>query len=66
MKRGDFCDGCRCLDYETPVNRYDCWRALCCDPDKPVLGARRVVATAGIMRPVRIRRPVWCRGKEKK
>lgn len=64
MKNADFCDGCGLLGYDKPVNRYDCHRALCCDPDKPVLGARRVLATSGVAAPRYIARPAWCRGKE--
>lgn len=64
MSAGRFCDGCCHLDFEPPVNRYDVHRALCCDPDKPVLGARRVVAAARIGRPTHIKRPVWCRRGE--
>lgn len=60
-----YCDGCDYLDYETRVNRYDVYRALCCDPDKPMMGARRVVATAHTRPPARIVRPVWCRRKER-
>ena len=63
------CDACRFLMIEAPVNRYDVWRALCCDKDKPVPGARRVVATASARSetgPVRIETPVWCRGNAKK
>ena len=62
-----FCDGCGFLEIEPPVNRYDVWRACCCDPDKPLPGARRVVGVApGGSRtgPVGVRRPRWCgRGK---
>ena len=57
------CDGCEWLEIEPPVNRYDNWRACCCDPDKPMHGARRVVSTApaGSERgPVGIQTPVWC------
>ena len=65
--RVEMCDGCGCLEIERPVNRYDCWRALCCDPDKPAwLGARRTAATAPACSergPVGIRRPKWCGGK---
>ena len=64
MSGSGCCDGCGLLSFEKPVNRYDCFRALCCDPDKPVMGARRVVATSGVRRPRFIERPVWCRGKE--
>lgn len=59
-----YCDGCDYLDYETRVDRYDVYRALCCDPDKPMMGARRVVAAARIERPTHITRPVWCRRGE--
>ena len=58
------CDGCGWLVVEPPVNRYDNWRACCCDPDKPMHGARRVVSTApaGSERgPVGIQTPVWCK-----
>lgn len=64
MSGSDFCDGCGLLCFEKPVNRYDCFRALCCDPDKPVLGVRRVLATSGVAAPRNIDRPVWCRGKK--
>lgn len=64
MSGDECCDGCAWLRFEEPVNRYDVHRALCCDPDKPARGARRVVATAGVCRPWWIRRPAWCRGKE--
>ena len=58
------CDGCAWLCFEEPVNRYDVHRALCCDPDKPARGARRVVATSGVAAPRFITRPAWCRGKK--
>lgn len=64
MSAGRFCDGCGDLDYEPPVNRYDVHTALCCDPGKPVMGSRRVVAAARIGRPTHITRPVWCRRGE--
>lgn len=64
MSGSGFCDGCAWLRYEEQVNRYDVHRALCCDPDKPVLGARRVVATSGVAAPRFIPRPAWCRGKK--
>ena len=63
------CDECRFLQVEPPVNRYDVWRACCCDPKKPVMGARRVVGTAPAcseLGPVGIRRPKWCGRKEVK
>lgn len=63
MSGSAWCDGCGRLRFEKPVNRYDCFRALCCDPDKPVLGARRVLSTSGVAAPRNIVRPVWCRGK---
>ena len=73
MDRTQYCDGCSVLEYEDAVNRYDVYSAHCCDPDKPVLGARRVVAVSGVGKPFQIQRPVWCtkgltsrrRGKEK-
>lgn len=58
------CDECPMLLIDTPVNKYDCWRACCCDPAKPVTGARRVVGTAPANSetgPVGIQTPVWCR-----
>lgn len=58
------CDGCGWLEIERPVNCYDVWRACCCDPDKPMPGARRVVgvAPAGSKRgPIGVQRPRWCR-----
>ena len=58
-----YCDGCACLAYDEAVNRYDVNRALCCDPDKPVLGERRVLAVSGTGWPRNIERPAWCRGK---
>lgn len=64
MSGSGFCDGCARLCFEEPVNRYDVHRALCCDADKHVLGARRVVATAGTVKPRFIHRPAWCRGKK--
>lgn len=60
------CDGCRYLEIERPVNRYDVWRACCTDPDKPMTGARRTVDTAPAGSehgPLGIRRPRWCGGK---
>ena len=57
------CDECRFLQVEPPVNRYDVWRACCCDPKKPMPGARRVVGTAPASSetgPLRIQTPVWC------
>ena len=63
----EICDGCRYLQLQRPVNRYDLWHACCTDPEKPAwLGGRRVVDTApaGSERgPAGIRRPVWCRGR---
>ena len=59
----ELCDGCGCLQIEEPVNRYDVWRACCCDPDKPMPGERRTVATAPASwerGPIRIPRPKWC------
>ena len=62
----EICDGCRFLQIERPVNRYDVWHACCTEPDKPAwLGARRTVDTAPAsseLGPIRIRRPVWCGG----
>lgn len=58
------CDECRFLRVEPPVNRYDVWRACCCDPKKPVTGPRRVVGTAPVcseLGPVGIQTPAWCR-----
>ena len=58
------CDGCEHLTIEPPVNRYDVYRACCCDSDKPMHGPRRVVDTApfGAARgPTGIQRPVWCK-----
>ena len=63
MSGSGFCDGCAWLRYEEQVNRYDVHRALCCDPDKPVLGARRVVATSGVAAPRCIPRPERERGR---
>ena len=62
----EICDGCASLEIEEPVNRYDVWRACCCDPDKPAAGARRVVDTApagSASGPFGITRPAWCRGR---
>jgi hypothetical protein len=59
----ELCDGCGFLQIERPVNGYDVWRACCCDPDKPMPGARRVVgsAPAGSKRgPIGVQRPRWC------
>ncbi len=59
----ELCDGCALLQIEEPVNRYDVWRACCCDPDKPMPGERRTVATAPSSwerGPIRIPRPKWC------
>ncbi len=64
MSGSGCCDGCAVLDYEKPVNRYDCFRAVCCDPEKPAMGARRVVDTAVTREPRNITRPIWCRGKQ--
>ena len=55
------CDGCRYLSFTVPVNRYDVFTANCCDPDKPALGARRVVAVSPVGQPRRIERPKWCK-----
>lgn len=55
------CDGCRYLSFTVPVNRYDVFTAHCCDPDKPALGARRVVAVSQVGPPRRIDRPAWCK-----
>ena len=60
----DFCDGCGMLRYAEPVNRYDCHSAMCCDADKPAMGAKRVVATARTAQPRCIQRPAWCREKQ--
>lgn len=58
---GGLCDGCRYLAYGRWPDR---WAALCCDKDKPVLGARRVLITMEKVRPTYIGCPAWCRGKE--
>ena len=55
------CEICAYLAYEEPVNRYDVYSAHCCDRDKPMMGARRVVATSRVGRPERIERPKWCK-----
>ena len=60
------CDGCGYLQYGPPANKYDYYTALCCDEDKPMMGARRVVAISSLGRPFGIMRPVWCRGKQEK
>lgn len=65
MNNDQFCDGCSVLEYMPPVNRYDYHAASCCDPDKPAMGVRRVVAVSSIGKPFQILRPVWCRGKQK-
>lgn len=64
MKKRETCDECRFLAFEEAVNPYDVNRALCCDPDKPAMGARRVIAVSRIGRPIGIERPAWCRKKE--
>lgn len=61
--KDEYCDRCGQLDYEDSLNPYDVYAAVCCDPEKPMTGARRVVAVSGVGRPRRIIRPVWCRGK---
>lgn len=61
------CDGCGWLEIERPVNRYDVWRACCCDPDKPLPGKNRVVGVAPYSAaegPAGIQRPLWCRIRE--
>lgn len=55
------CDGCECLEIEPPVTSYGYYLACCTDKDKPVLGLRRVVATARTVPPKGIRSPIWCR-----
>ena len=55
------CDGCAMLQFERWPQLHV---ALCCDPEKPALGARRVVAVSRIENPSQIDRPAWCRGKE--
>ena len=58
------CDECQMLMIEAPINKYDVWQACCCDPKKPMPGARRVVGTAPASSetgPVRIATPAWCR-----
>ena len=64
MKKRETCDECRFLAFDRAVNAYDTNRALCCDPDKPAMGARRVVAVSRIGLPRQIERPVWCRRKK--
>ena len=64
MDKPDLCDGCAELCFAEPVNRYDCHSAMCCDADKPAMGSKRVVATAGVAPPRFIPRPAWCRGKQ--
>ena len=65
MSADQFCDGCFFLDFTAPANQYDVYAAHCCDPEKPVLGRRRVIATAQTAAPFHIPSPVWCRGKKK-
>ena len=57
----DCCDGCAQLRFERWPRNYV---AQCTDPDKPVLGARRVMAVSTVGAPFHIQRPAWCRGKE--
>ena len=57
------CDGCECLEIEPPATSYGYYLACCTDKDKPVLGLRRVVATARTVPPKGIRLPIWCRQK---
>ena len=64
MKKRETCDECRFLAFDRAVNAYDVNRATCCDPDKPAMGARRVVAVSRIGLPRQIERPVWCRRKK--
>ncbi len=66
MNNDQVCDGCAALEYSPPVNKYDYYAAQCFDEDKPVMGARRVVAVSSLGRPFGIIRPAWCRGKVKK
>lgn len=61
----DECRGCQHLAYEPPCKEGDCYSAHCTDPDKPVMGSRRVVAVGWRGYPVNIQRPAWCRRKEK-
>ena len=58
------CDGCAHLAQEAAVSRYDVYRAVCCDADKPMLGGRRVVAVSSLGPPRNIMRPAWCRRKK--
>lgn len=58
------CNGCGFLALDPAVNAYDVNRAVCCDPDKPALGARRVLAVSRVGWPLRIERPAWCRQKK--
>lgn len=60
------CENCAYLAYEEPVSRDDVYSAHCCDPDKPMMGARRVVATSQVGRPGEIERPVWCKRKKER
>ena len=56
----EYCDGCGDLTFSGPVNRYDVYSAHCCSTDKPMIGRRRVVATARTQRPIHITCPAWC------
>ena len=61
MERCRQCDGCAALQFERWPQLHV---ALCCDPEKPALGRRRVVAVSTICNPSQIDKPAWCRGKE--
>ena len=61
MNKEKLCDGCAALQFERWPQLHV---ALCCDPEKPALGRRRVVAVSPICSPSRIERPAWCRRKE--
>lgn len=59
-----FCDECPFFAVEPPIRAGGIWTAHCCDPHKPVPGARRVIGTAPgntETGPIRVQTPVWCR-----
>ena len=58
------CIGCRYYETEGPQKQEDCYTAHCTDPNKPMLGRRRVIDVGWTDYPVDVQSPVWCRGKE--
>lgn len=58
------CAGCRHMESCAPETQNDVYTVRCTDPDKPALGARRVLAVGRTGWPVDIQRPAWCRRKE--